>query len=41
MGKYRARDILEATGYRTVKIKQDKLININTPEDYIKYGKRR
>lgn len=41
MGKYRARDILEATGYRTVKIQQDKLININTPEDYIKYGKRR
>ena len=37
----RDRDILEATGYRTVKIQQDKLININTPEDYIKYGKRR
>lgn len=40
----KVRDILERTGYDSVKIDDDKLVNINNPEDYErirgKYGKR-
>ena len=33
-GTYRMRDILEQIGYETVRIDDEKLVNINTPEDY-------
>ena len=40
-GERKALDILEKAGFRTVETDRDKLININTPEDYIRYGKGR
>ena len=32
-GTYRMRDILEQIGYETVRIDDEKLVNINTPEE--------
>lgn len=40
-GERKALDILEKADFRTVETDRDKLININTPEDYIRYGKGR
>ena len=36
-GIYSVKDILKRIGYREVPIADEKLININTPEDYEKY----
>lgn len=36
-GIYRVGDILKLTDYSAVRIEDEKLININTPEDYEKY----